>query len=286
MAGIESRFSRLRLYNAVMGTLHLAQAVIVLLLATDFSLPVTASFLQGQPGATPPELTTLFDVSLAWGVAAFLFLSAAAHWILVLPGVFPWYVRNLDRQRNYARWAEYSLSASLMIVLIALLTGISDAAALIALFGVNASMILFGRLQEKYEEPGAGGLDALRLRLPGRHRALARHRRVPVESYHSPPSRPPSSMPSSYRCSCSSTASPSTSSSSTSGWVPGAITCSENRRTCSSASSPSRLWPGRSSPARWPVERRRSRGYGRLSTRWPHSKAANGCRRPRARTRR
>ncbi len=153
----QTRLSRLRLYNAVMGLLHLAQAALVLLLANDFTLPVTATFLQNQPGAAPPTISHLFDVRLAWGVAAFLFLSAAAHWIVVLPGVNDWYNRNLLRHRNYARWVEYSFSASLMVVLIALLTGISDAAALLALFGVNASMILFGWLQEKYEEPGSRG---------------------------------------------------------------------------------------------------------------------------------
>jgi hypothetical protein len=41
-----------------------------------------------------------------------------------------------------------------MVVLIALLTGIADIAALLAIAGVNASMILFGLLQEKYETPG------------------------------------------------------------------------------------------------------------------------------------
>jgi hypothetical protein len=41
-----------------------------------------------------------------------------------------------------------------MIVLIAMLTGIADVAALLALAGVNASMILFGLIQEKYESPG------------------------------------------------------------------------------------------------------------------------------------
>jgi len=45
-----------------------------------------------------------------------------------------------------------------MIVLIAQIPGISDIAALVAIFGVNASMILFGWLQEKYEQPGSGGL--------------------------------------------------------------------------------------------------------------------------------
>ena len=41
-----------------------------------------------------------------------------------------------------------------MVVLIAMLTGISDVAALIAIAGVNAAMILFGWLMEKYESPG------------------------------------------------------------------------------------------------------------------------------------
>ena len=55
---------------------------------------------------------------------------------------------ELARGQNRFRWVEYSLSASLMIVLIAGITGITDVAALVALFGVNASMILFGWLME------------------------------------------------------------------------------------------------------------------------------------------
>jgi hypothetical protein len=149
-----ARLRRLRLYNVVMGVLHAAQGVAVLVLATDFSLPVTASFLEGPPGTEPGPPEALFDVSIAWGVAAFLFLSAFAHLVIASPGVSAWYGRNLARYRNPARWIEYSFSASLMIVLIAMLTGISDVAALLALFGVNASMILFGWLQEIYEEPG------------------------------------------------------------------------------------------------------------------------------------
>ena len=36
--------------------------------------------------------------------------------------------------------------------------GVSDVGAIIAIFGVNASTILFGWLQEKYETPGSGGM--------------------------------------------------------------------------------------------------------------------------------
>ncbi|MGE3961298.1 MAG: heliorhodopsin HeR [Dehalococcoidia bacterium] len=149
---------RLRLFNLAAGLLHAAQGALVLALANDFSLPVTGTFMEGPPGADPAEPVVLLDVPFAWGVALFLFMSAAAHWLIASPWIYPWYLRGLSRQHNDARWVEYSFSASLMIVLIALLTGVSDGAALLAIAGVNASMILFGWLQERYEQPGVGGL--------------------------------------------------------------------------------------------------------------------------------
>jgi hypothetical protein len=153
-----NRARRLRLYNLLMGGLHAVQGAAILALSNDFTLPVHATFMQGPPGDAPAELNALFDLPVGPAIAAFVFLSAAAHWLLVLPGVFEWYTTNLARGRNYARWIEYSLSASIMIVLIAMLTGIGDIAALIALFGVNASMMFFGLLQEHYERPGEGSL--------------------------------------------------------------------------------------------------------------------------------
>ncbi len=148
--------TKLRRYNVLMGTLHLAQAVVVLILANGFTLPVVATFMTAQPGAEPPSVTALFDFRYAWGVAAFLLVSAAAHYIIASPGYFPRYIAGLERGRNYARWVEYSISSSIMIVLIAMLVGIADIAALLAIAGVNAAMILFGLLQEKYETPGKG----------------------------------------------------------------------------------------------------------------------------------
>jgi hypothetical protein len=137
-----------------MGLLHAIQGAIILALANDFALPVIATYMAGPPGVTDPSIEPLFDVSVAWGVAIFLFISAVAHLTIVLPGVYPWYLRNLERQRNYARWIEYAFSSSIMVALIAMLVGIADIAALLAIAGVNASMILFGLLQEKYETPG------------------------------------------------------------------------------------------------------------------------------------
>lgn len=148
-------FNRLRAYNAVMGGLHALQAIAVLTLANDFTIPVTANYPQGPPGTLPDVVTTVFDVPLGIGVAVFLTISSLAHFFLVTPMGFRIYRTDLRRKRNTARWVEYSVSATLMMLLIAQLCGITDVAALLAIGGVNASMILFGWLQERYVEPGS-----------------------------------------------------------------------------------------------------------------------------------
>ena len=148
--------SPLRRANVGAAVLHAVQAVAVLALATDFALPVTASYLAGPPGTPAQDPVVLFDIPTGLAVAGFLALSALAH-LIVSTAWWRRYVADLRCQRNPARWIEYSLSSSLMIVLIAQLVGISDVAALVALFGVNAAMILFGWLQERYERPGSGG---------------------------------------------------------------------------------------------------------------------------------
>ena len=149
----EKRFNNLRTWNIVVGLVLAVQAVLMAILTNDFKLPVTATFMSGPPG-TAPELHHLFDIPTGWGVFAFLAISAAALLIIASPIAFSWYKRNLMQSRNYGRWIEYFFSSSIMIVLISQITGISDIAALAAIFGINACMILFGALQEKYENPG------------------------------------------------------------------------------------------------------------------------------------
>ncbi len=147
---------RLRRDNIAAGLVHLAQAVAVAALATGFALPVTAAYMEGPPGTPAADPVTLFEIPTGAAVATFLALSALAHG-LVSTVWWRRYVADLGRRRNPARWVEYSISSSLMIVLIAQLVGITDVAALLAVFGVNASMIFFGWLQERYEQPGGGG---------------------------------------------------------------------------------------------------------------------------------
>ncbi|CAN5777713.1 heliorhodopsin HeR [soil metagenome] len=147
---------RLRPLNIGAGLAHLAQAVVFLALANDVSLDVSSTFATGPPGeaVTPDRLEVLFSYRLAPAVALFSVLSAFFHFLIVSPWGWPKYLGELAQSQNRFRWVEYSLSASLMIVLIAGLTGVSDVAALLGLFGVNASMILFGWLMETNNDPG------------------------------------------------------------------------------------------------------------------------------------
>ena len=55
----------LRRWNIALGTFHGVQAVGIVVLATAFALPVTASFLAGPPGTPAAPPTTLLEVPLA-----------------------------------------------------------------------------------------------------------------------------------------------------------------------------------------------------------------------------
>ncbi len=139
----------LRRLNLIVGCAHAAQAFALLAFAASASLPVTASFLAGPPGAGDYGSASLGSLRIDWLVAAFLLLAAVDHLSLSAGRSRFWYEANVARGINPARWWEYSLSASLMVVLIAMLAGVTELVALIALFGANAAMILFGLVQER-----------------------------------------------------------------------------------------------------------------------------------------
>jgi hypothetical protein len=156
------RYARLRRLNVAVGLVHLVQGIAILALSNEFALPVLATFLeddpvqQGAPGQ--PEL--IFELRVGLLVAVFIFFAAADHLLVASPGVVDWYERRLDRRANDARWYEYAISSSLMIVLIAAFVGIWDLAAVVAIFSVNTCMILFGLLMERHQQPGRADWSA------------------------------------------------------------------------------------------------------------------------------
>ena len=151
--------AKLRQLNLAAAALHLASLVGIILLSNEVSLPVQATYLTEAPGKDSFSAPiNLFNLNISYMVAAFLALSAFFHLLVISPKFFPRYSASLLENRNIFRWVEYSISSSLMIVVILQLNGAADYIALLGIFAVNVCMILFGWLQEKYTTPGSGDM--------------------------------------------------------------------------------------------------------------------------------
>ena len=152
----EIKFKKLRRFNVFMGFLHLIQGSLMLILSQDFSknaFPIIGRYLSYNEATQSLETIqeTIGEIQLAPLVALFLFISALAHF-LIATVLYKWYVKNLKRHMNIARWYEYAFSASLMIVIIAMLTGIYDLGILVALFALIAVMNLCGLMMELHNQ--------------------------------------------------------------------------------------------------------------------------------------
>lgn len=149
----EQKFQRLRRFNGVMAVVHLVQALLILVLANNTTQPIYSYFLRFDPATQGliSQQELLFDLPLGPLVALFLFISAFDHFLLAGP-LYNWYVNGLKENHNYARWYEYAVSSSVMIVVIAVLCGVRDIAAIIPLFAINSVMNLFGLMMEKHNQ--------------------------------------------------------------------------------------------------------------------------------------
>ncbi len=149
----EKKFRNLKIFNGAMGVFHLIQGLLMLSLSNDFSLPVTRGFLEVNPATEKLVPTSVEIVSIQIGpiVASFLFMSAVAHF-LIASVLYKKYVADLKKGINRYRWYEYSISASVMIVVIAMLTGIYDVGTLLLIFFMNAMMIIFGLRMEVHNQ--------------------------------------------------------------------------------------------------------------------------------------
>jgi hypothetical protein len=143
----------LRRWNVALTLLHGLQVVVVLALANGFAITVTSQYPQGPPGTAAPAPEALFDVRVGVAIAVFLALAALDH--LLTATVFRGrYETDLRAGLNRFRWLEYSLSATIMVLLIGFYNGLTGITEVIAVIGANVAMILFGWLQELMNPPG------------------------------------------------------------------------------------------------------------------------------------
>ena len=153
--GQEEQTGLLRL-NLCAALLHAAQAVVVVLIANNFTLPISGFFWNDAPNARldPNRLVRIIDFRVSYGLVAFLGLSAVFHLLVSVGWGRNRYYEELSREQNRFRWVEYSLSSTVMVLLIAMVFGISDVAALLGLAGSNMAMILFGWIMEVTNKAG------------------------------------------------------------------------------------------------------------------------------------
>lgn len=144
----------LKKWNLAMAGLHGAQALLMVALAKwDVLYPINVSFLKFDLAtkSLKPAVEQVGEIALVLPVIIFLVLSALFHLLIATAGN-KLYESDLARGMNRFRWVEYSLSASTMIIAIALLTGIYDAASLLMMFALVAIMNLLGLVMEVHNQ--------------------------------------------------------------------------------------------------------------------------------------
>ena len=152
-----ARSASLFRWNAILAALHALQGVAILAISFAknplVTSPVVGTYLHfDEP--TKHLITaqrSLWDMPIGPAVALFFLMSALAHFTMAFPAR-RWYEAHLARGQNPIRWVEYSFSSSVMIVVIAALAGVQEIGTLIAIFGCNAAMIMFGWSMELANE--------------------------------------------------------------------------------------------------------------------------------------
>jgi hypothetical protein len=147
------RLANLRVWNIGLTILHAAQAVLIVVLSGDFVIQVVSTFPEGPPGTRVPNAEPLFDVRIGFAIGLFLALAAIDHLVTATVGRST-YENDLRAGINRFRWVEYSISATIMILLIGFYSGITNITAVVAVIGANVAMILFGWIQERMNPPG------------------------------------------------------------------------------------------------------------------------------------
>jgi hypothetical protein len=149
----ERKLTGLRRFNVIMGFLHLVQGIFMIVVSNDKTYPIFTNYLNFDPTtfSLKPNPQLLYELRFGPAVAAFLLISAVAHFYLATIG-YKRYGQNLQKGMNPVRFYEYALSSSLMIVLIGMLCGLWDLGAMILIFGINATMNLFGIMMELHNQ--------------------------------------------------------------------------------------------------------------------------------------
>lgn len=135
-------FKTLNIWNWVLAILSAAQGVVILFLSKAVSYPVTTNFLTADSIAESDSTVliearrNLFDINLAYLIAAFFFVSALVHLYLATVGRKK-YRTDLEDRINRLRWLDLGLSVGVVMLVVAMLVGVSSVSTLLLIFGAT-----------------------------------------------------------------------------------------------------------------------------------------------------
>jgi len=151
----------IRLLNLVVSLVLVVQAVIILVFCNSMrgSVPLVTNFLGRDVLASQsaghtvsvPASHHIADINLAYIVAAFLIAGAIVH-ILVATRYRFGYEQDLKSRFNKARWIDYCFSLGMILVSIAILSGVYDISSLIMILALSSVLGLMGLMTEKYSD--------------------------------------------------------------------------------------------------------------------------------------
>lgn len=150
---MEQKLRNLKVYNVLVGSTLILQGIVMWLISNKVAVKITTNYLKWNElmRSPQPAIEVFGEWRLGPIVAAFLILSG----LFLLGSAYWWhreYEAQIRRGVNLFRWMEYSITASMMIVVIGILCGIYDLSTLILLFALNACMILFGWVMEVHNQ--------------------------------------------------------------------------------------------------------------------------------------
>jgi Heliorhodopsin len=141
----KSQLKNLNQLNKLAVALLAFQAILILIMANSAigSRSITTSFLTTDPQTTDvngqavlaPAVHNLFDLNLAYLVAAILLISAVIRLLVATSGQKT-YEKELKKSFSRSRWFEFALVNGLVMVALAIVSGVSDASALLLILAL------------------------------------------------------------------------------------------------------------------------------------------------------
>lgn len=146
---------RLQRWNILLALVLAGQALAITILGKTATLPITANLLNEDALASQAAghrvlvaaTRHLFDINMVVIVAVFLLISAVFHGLIATYAKSK-YEQQVSHGVNKLRWIDYGLSASVMLVAVAMISGVYDLASLMMIFVLVVLLHVFGYFLE------------------------------------------------------------------------------------------------------------------------------------------